>query len=167
MPPTDKVREFKPNAEHKINSFGGAIRHIMARHVDLVVQTEVLDDERNYQLTSAIESTHTRFKLIPSNSSLFGVKTVTDLFFGIPSLDVHITPLVGYSTVIKRLFDIIVSVILIIITAIPMLIIAILVKLSDFRGPVFFKHERVTRFGKPFYVFKFRSMYWRYCSGKN
>jgi exopolysaccharide biosynthesis polyprenyl glycosylphosphotransferase len=166
MPPTDKVREFKPNAEHKINSFGGAIRHIMARHVDLVVQTEVLDDERNYQLTSAIESTHTRFKLIPSNSSLFGVKTVTDLFFGIPSLDVHITPLVGYSTVIKRLFDIIVSFILIIITAIPMLIIAVLVKLSDFRGPVFFKHERVTRFGKPFYVFKFRSMYWRYCSGK-
>ncbi len=166
MPPTNQKRTFRPLKIHQLQSFSKALARISHRHVDLVIQTEVLDDQKNYQLTSAVESVHARYKLIPSNSSLYGVKTTTDLFFGIPSLDVHITPLVGWNTVLKRLFDIILSLICLIIAAIPMLIIAILVKLSDFRGPVLYKHQRVTRFGKPFYIWKFRSMYQKYSSGK-
>lgn len=166
MPPTKTQREFKPYKIHNIQSFNKALARITHRHADLVIQTEVLDDEKNYQLTSAVESAHARYKLIPSNSSLYGVKTTTDLFFGIPSLDVHITPLVGWNTVLKRLFDIILSLIILAICAIPMLLIALLVKLSDFRGPVLYKHQRVTRFGKPFYIWKFRSMYQKYCSGQ-
>lgn len=166
MPPTQAQREFKPYKIHNIQSFNKALARIAHRHADLIIQTEVLDDEKNYQLTSAVESAHARYKLIPSNSSLYGVKTTTDLFFGIPSLDVHITPLVGWNTVLKRLFDIILSLIILAICAIPMLLIALLVKLSDFRGPVLYKHQRVTRFGKPFYIWKFRSMYQKYCSGQ-
>lgn len=165
MPPTISKREFKPSKIHRILSFEKALARISHRHVDLVIQTEVLDDEKNYQLTSAVESVHARYKLIPSNSSLYGVKTSTDLFFGIPSLDVHITPLVGWSTVLKRIFDITLSLIILIAAAIPMLFIAVLVKLSDFRGPILYKHQRVTRFGKPFYIWKFRSMYQKYSSG--
>ncbi|MDQ5913621.1 MAG: Undecaprenyl-phosphate galactose phosphotransferase [Patescibacteria group bacterium] len=161
----NKIRDFKPSKDHLITNFSAALKRISGRHVDLIVQTEVLDDERNYQLTSAVEAAHARYKLIPSNSSLYGVKTTTDLFFGVPSLDVHITPLVGWNTVLKRIFDITLSLILLIVAVIPMIILAILVKLSDFRGPVFYKHARVTRFGQTFYIYKFRSMYWKYCTG--
>jgi exopolysaccharide biosynthesis polyprenyl glycosylphosphotransferase len=162
---SNKIREFKPSKRYLITNFNTALKRIAGKHADLIVQTEVLDDERNYQLTSAVEAAHARYKLIPSNSSLYGVKTTTDLFFGVPSLDVHITPLVGWNTVIKRLFDIILSSILLIIVAIPMLILAIAVKLSDFKGPILYKHARVTRFGRTFYIYKFRSMYWKYCTG--
>lgn len=164
MPETTLKREFRPNKQYSIQSFQKALSRIKGRHVDLVVQTEVLDDEKNYQLTAAVESVHARYKLIPSNSSLYGVKTNTDLFFGIPSLDVHITPLVGWNTVLKRLFDITLSLSLLIILSVPMLLIALLVKITDPKGPILYKHQRVTRFGKPFYIYKFRSMKWKYSS---
>lgn len=62
-----------------------------------------------------------------------------------------------YKKYIKRLFDIIISLFGIIIAAIPMLIIAMLIKL-DSKGPVLFKQERIGKNGKVFKILKFRSM---------
>lgn len=159
-------RNFKPSKEYKIDSFKEVLKKITQRHADLIVQTEVLDDERNYQLTAAVESVHARYKLIPSNTSLYGVKTTTEIFFGVPSLDVHITPLVGWSTVVKRLFDVILSVVILILSFPILILAAIIIKITDPKGPIIYQHERVTRFGKKFYIYKFRSMKWQYCSGK-
>ena len=49
--------------------------------------------------------------------------------------------------VLKRIFDIVVGVILLILLSIPMLIIAVMIKM-DSKGPVFYRQERVTRYGK-------------------
>lgn len=57
----------------------------------------------------------------------------------------------------KRVFDFVVAVILLIILAIPMAVIAIWIK-SDSKGPVFYKQERVTTYGKKFRIHKFRTM---------
>lgn len=57
----------------------------------------------------------------------------------------------------KRLLDIIVALSLLVILCIPMLIIAIIIKL-DSEGPVFYKQERVTKNGKIFGIYKFRTM---------
>ena len=57
----------------------------------------------------------------------------------------------------KRLFDIVVGLCLLIVLAIPMLIISILIKL-DSKGPVFYRQERVTTYGKKFRIHKFRTM---------
>ncbi len=59
--------------------------------------------------------------------------------------------------IIKRTADIILSLICVIITSPITLIFALLIKLYD-RGPVFYKQIRLTRDGKEFYVYKFRSM---------
>ena len=59
--------------------------------------------------------------------------------------------------IIKRFFDIVVAFILLILFAIPMTIIAILIK-RDSNGPVFFRQERVTTYGRHFYIHKFRTM---------
>lgn len=57
----------------------------------------------------------------------------------------------------KRLMDIVLSLLGIIIAAIPMLIIAIIIKI-DSPGPVFFKQKRIGIHKKTFYIIKFRSM---------
>ncbi len=62
-----------------------------------------------------------------------------------------------FSIVLKRGFDVIVSLFLLIILAIPMLVIAVIIK-CDSRGPVFYRQERVTRYGKHFKIHKFRTM---------
>lgn len=61
------------------------------------------------------------------------------------------------SLVIKRLFDIIVSALMLIVISPVFLILAIAIKL-DSPGPVFYRQERVTQYGKTFKIFKFRTM---------
>jgi len=58
---------------------------------------------------------------------------------------------------LKRVFDVVVAVIMLIILAIPILIIAVMIKL-DSPGPVFYRQERVTTYGKRFRIHKFRTM---------
>lgn len=62
-----------------------------------------------------------------------------------------------YRNGIKRGFDCIISILVLIIGAVPMLIVAILIKL-DSPGPVLFKQERIGKNGKVFKILKFRSM---------
>ncbi|WP_366938104.1 sugar transferase [uncultured Anaerococcus sp.] len=61
------------------------------------------------------------------------------------------------SILLKRIFDYVLGFLLLIILAIPMLIIATLIKL-DSPGPIFYRQERVTRYGKHFKIHKFRTM---------
>ncbi len=57
----------------------------------------------------------------------------------------------------KRLFDIIASLIMIIIVSPILLILAIIIKI-DSKGPVFYRQTRVTSYGREFKIFKFRTM---------
>ena len=61
------------------------------------------------------------------------------------------------SLFLKRVFDIVVGSILLIILAIPMGIIALMIK-ADSKGSVFYRQERVTTYGKHFKIHKFRTM---------
>lgn len=59
--------------------------------------------------------------------------------------------------VLKRCFDLVVALILFVILAMPMVIIAVLIK-RDSEGPVFYRQERVTTYGRHFRIHKFRTM---------
>ena len=61
------------------------------------------------------------------------------------------------SLIFKRLFDIVVSIIMLLILSPVFLILAIAIKL-DSKGPVFYRQVRVTQYGKEFRIFKFRTM---------
>ena len=61
------------------------------------------------------------------------------------------------SLILKRVMDLVGGIILLILLAIPMLIIAVLIKL-DSEGPVFYRQERITTYGKHFKIHKFRTM---------
>lgn len=61
------------------------------------------------------------------------------------------------SLIIKRIFDLVAASMLLILFAIPMLVIAVMIKL-DSPGPVFYRQERVTQYGRKFRIHKFRTM---------
>lgn len=61
------------------------------------------------------------------------------------------------SLILKRIFDIIVSTMMLIIVSPVFLVLAIAIKL-DSPGPVFYRQARVTQYGKNFQIFKFRTM---------
>ncbi|MBF8641163.1 MULTISPECIES: undecaprenyl-phosphate glucose phosphotransferase [Pseudomonas] len=76
---------------------------------------------------------------------------------GLPSISIFDTPMDGASLIVKRIEDIVLSLIILSIISIPMLVIAIGIKLSS-PGPVFFRQKRYGMDGKPIEVWKFRSM---------
>lgn len=61
------------------------------------------------------------------------------------------------SLVIKRIFDILASTIILFILLPIMILTGIIIKITS-EGPIFFKQKRVTQYGKIFYIFKFRTM---------
>jgi len=76
---------------------------------------------------------------------------------GMPVLSVRESPLAGWGGVLKRGIDIGGSLVALAIFGLPMLIIALLVRLSD-DGPVIFRQERMSLNGQRFDIFKFRTM---------
>ena len=68
------------------------------------------------------------------------------------------------SLAIKRVIDLVSCAIGVIVLAPVFLIIAVAIKL-DSRAPVFYRHERVGRNGRPFRLLKFRSMALEHCRG--
>ena len=76
---------------------------------------------------------------------------------GMPAVSIYENPTRGLRGVLKRFEDIVLVSIILLIFAIPMLLIAIGVKLTS-KGPVFFKQQRYGLDGKPIKVLKFRSM---------
>lgn len=98
-------------------------------------------------------------------------------FFESIGLNLHVhtlegVPLVGLppmhlslsSGVLKRALDIVASLAGLVVIA-PLLFVAALVIKLESRGPVFYRHERIGRAGKPFRLFKFRTMYLQACRG--
>ena len=63
----------------------------------------------------------------------------------------------AFSLRLKRIFDFTAAVMLLALLALPMLVIAVLIKL-DSEGPVFYRQERVTQYGRRFRIHKFRTM---------
>ena len=61
------------------------------------------------------------------------------------------------SLVLKRMMDLVGGLVLLVLLAIPMAVIAFLIKL-DSEGPVFYRQERITTYGKHFRIHKFRTM---------
>lgn len=87
-----------------------------------------------------------------------------DTLAGVPLMELKRTRLEGWGRVYKRIFDIIGSILLIVITSPIMLLGALITVLSGF--PIIFRNERRGEKGKLFNTFKFRTMHSKYCVGK-
>lgn len=68
-----------------------------------------------------------------------------------------------WGRIVKRIFDIVSSSLAILFLLPVWLTIALLIKWEDPDGPIVFKNKRVGKDGKPFTLYKFRYMYWKYC----
>ncbi|MFB9855921.1 sugar transferase [Paenarthrobacter aurescens] len=95
--------------------------------------------------------------MAPALTDIAGPRIHTQQVAGLPLIHVTTPTLEGGQRVAKRLFDVLVSGLLIICTLPLMLLIAGLVKVGS-KGPILFRQDRVGKEGKHFQMLKFRSM---------
>jgi len=131
-----------------------------------IVQTELYADEtKNAKILAYAQENHISYRFVPGNNELFVGNIEVELFRNsVPVITVHQTALFGWGRVVKRLFDIFVGGLALIIFSPLMLAIIIAQKIAEPKAPVFYKPKRFTRFGNKYSHYKFRSMYWEYCT---
>ncbi|WP_427006376.1 sugar transferase [Pseudarthrobacter sp. H2] len=95
--------------------------------------------------------------MAPALTDIAGPRIHTQQVAGLPLIHVTTPTLEGGQGVAKRLFDVFVSTLLIILASPVMALVSILVKVES-RGPVLFRQERVGMEGEHFRMLKFRSM---------
>lgn len=97
------------------------------------------------------------FRLIPDILEIRMGELLIDESLGLPTFQIKPVSLQGTAFFTKRLMDISIASLLITVFFVPLLVIAILIKLTS-RGPVFYRHSRVGFRQRPFEFMKFRTM---------
>ena len=113
--------------------------------------------ERIHWVVTQLERHPVRIKIAPDFFSLALVRARAEVIAGIALIGLREPVIEGPARVVKRVFDVLVAMALLIVLAIPLAVIALLVR-QDSRGPVLFRQTRVGENGRLFEMLKFRTM---------
>ncbi len=110
------------------------------------------------ELVESCERVGIKAEIIPDYIRYFPAQPSIDMIEDIPIINIRYVPLDDdFNKFLKYVSDYVISIIAIIITSPIMILTAIAIKLTS-PGPIIFKQERIGHNGKPFMMYKFRSM---------
>lgn len=125
---------------------------------EVIIAIETSEHNKLNEIITIVEGKNVIIKIIPDMYDILSGMVKMTAIFGAPLIEISKELMSPWQYAIKRLLDITVSLIALIVLLPVYIIIAIAVKISS-KGPVFFKQERIGLYGRPFYIYKFRSMY--------
>lgn len=135
------------------------------QYIDEIIQTDYsLSRKTSVDLVDYSNEHNIIFKYAAGQFESRTTNIDVHMIAGVPIVEIKKTKLDGWYKIIKRLIDFVFSTILIILFSPLMLIIALAIKIED-KGPAIYKNERVHSKGT-FHVYKFRSMYTKFCTGQ-
>ena len=124
---------------------------------DVIIALDQPNPERIMSAISKANGSPTSIKILPDMYEVVTGLARTNQLVGVPLIDINLNLDTFYSQKLKRLIDIVIGVISLIICLPLWCIIGILIKI-DSKGPIFYRQERMGKDGKIFYINKFRSM---------
>ncbi len=121
------------------------LAHANMNHADTVALAGFCEDHR------------VTFRLIPDILEIRMGEVLIDESLGVPTFQIKPVSLQGTAFLTKRLMDVTMASLLMGVFALPLFMIATIIKLTS-SGSIFYKHERVGFRGRPFQFMKFRTM---------
>lgn len=110
------------------------------------------------EIVALCEKSGVHTKFIPDYNKIIPTKPYTEDILGLPVINIRYVPLSNtFNSMIKRVMDIIGSIIGIIVASPVMLVMCILIKITS-PGPLIYRQERVGLHNQTFWMYKFRSM---------
>ncbi len=156
-----KEREKYPLKKHipHLGNMDDLPRHIDELKIEEVIIALESSEHKSLQnILNQLESKDVMVKVIPDMYDILSGSVRMDSIYGTPLIQITQDIMAPWQKVTKRMSDIVVSVIALIVLSPLYLITALMVKLSS-PGPIFYAQERIGKGGKPFLIFKFRSMF--------
>lgn len=124
---------------------------------EVVLASDTADNKQIQQVISLLQEKNVRIKAIPELKDYLSGSVRMTAVFGTPLIDITRAPMPVWQEGIKRIIDVCISLIFLVILSPVLIIVALMVKTYD-GGPVLFSQERIGIWGKPFRILKFRSM---------
>lgn len=139
----------------KLTQYSSLKEALKKAKADVIFQTDEKATEYVYKQTV---QRHMAYYFVPSEASLSSHFGEMELIGNVPAVMVMTTPLTGGYAATKRAFDIVFSLVSILLAAIPMAVIWLISKISDPKHSPIYTDERLTRYNRKFRCYKFRSM---------
>ncbi len=156
----------KINHLHTLGKVSELTQIVRKYRIDEIIQTK--SDLTEAQATDILEfcrENHLAYSFVPDLLAVHHTNVEVETQKGIPVIRLKPTPLDGWGRVVKRTFDLIGALLLLLVLSPILVISAVAIKL-DSKGTVFFKYlddgsrvKRVGQFGKLFNFYKFRTMH--------
>jgi exopolysaccharide biosynthesis polyprenyl glycosylphosphotransferase len=124
---------------------------------EVIVAVESGDHKDLQQIISLLQDKNVRISIIPDMYDILSGSVKLNSVYGVPLIRINQGNMPLWQFAFKRLLDMICSILALILLSPLMIIIACAIQYSS-RGPVFFSQQRIGRYGKPFRIYKFRSM---------
>ncbi len=140
----------------KVDELPEKARQLRADQVFIALAEE--DRARLLHLVKVCEDQQLEFKVVPDLLDIMSSRAEVNAIDGLPLVGIRRSRLIGFNALLKRMIDVIVSSVALVILAVPLLLLAILIMLTSPNGPVLFRQERIGMKRKPFVVYKFRTM---------
>jgi len=139
----------------KLDDLHGIIR----RHgiTDVLIALEFRNEEEIFTIVSSAGSYDVDFSIMPGPADILAGRMMFNHIYGFPMIRILVEPMPPWEKNVKRIMDIFVSICVAVAFSPVMFVIMAAIKL-DSPGSVLYKQERLGFRGKPFKVWKFRSM---------
>jgi Undecaprenyl-phosphate glucose phosphotransferase len=124
----------------------------------LVIALPLEDHGKMLELIKSVGNECLELKVVPDLVQYATIKAALEDWDGIPIISLNEVPLRGWNSMVKRVMDLALGALGLLVVALPFAVIAILIKRKGGKGPVFYHQERVSVDGKTFRMWKFRSM---------
>ena len=125
---------------------------------EVIIALESVEHDRLKTIISRLEGGDVRIKILPDMYDILSGTVEMSNIFGALLISVNSEVMPVWQRTFKRIFDVCVSIVALIVLLPLFIVLAILVKMSS-PGPVFFRQQRIGKNGQTFMIVKFRTMY--------
>lgn len=125
---------------------------------EVIIAIETVEHKRLSDILTVIENRQITIWGLPDLYDFLSGMVKTNTIYGSPLIKISNGLMPAWQENTKRLLDVIISLLAMVIFLPVFLVLAIIIKATS-KGPILYKQERVGRFGKPFNIYKLRSMY--------
>jgi exopolysaccharide biosynthesis polyprenyl glycosylphosphotransferase len=125
---------------------------------EVIIAIESSEHNNLWRIINELEGSGILIKIIPDMYDILSGSVKMSAIFGAPLIVINAEIMPPWQQSVKRLIDVFVSLFVLFFLSPFFIITAIVVKLTS-KGPIFYIQERIGHHGKPFNIYKYRSMY--------